>query len=99
MACFVFSSVLMNPPTRPPAWKWWVCGLVLTQHEKLIREAFGIENDDFKYGLLDSAFSVSFACGALLGGWLADRWSVWLLYPLAVALWSLMGGITGLISG
>src|SRR5438046_2763641 len=93
------------------SWKWWVCGLlllatmilymdrlVLTQQQALIRKAFDIEKNDFAYGLLDSAFSVAFACGALLSGWLADRWSVWLLYPLAVALWSMMGGITGLIT-
>ena len=86
---------------RGSVWRWWVCGLlllattilymdrlVLTQQAKSIRTAFGILDDDFAYGLLDSAFSVAFACGALLAGWLADRWSVWLLYPLAVALWS-----------
>jgi ACS family hexuronate transporter-like MFS transporter len=97
---------------RRGTWKWWVCGLlllatmilymdrlVLTQQEALIRTAFGIEYDDFAYGLLDSAFSVAFACGALLAGWLADRWSVWLLYPLAVALWSMTGVVTGLITG
>lgn len=101
----------MNPPERPPAWKWCVCvlllfatmvlymdRLVLTQQEALIRQAFAIDNDR-DYGLLDSAFSVAFACGALLFGWLADRWSVWLLYPLAVSFWSLTGGLTGLISG
>src|SRR4051794_21854326 len=95
-------------PRQSSTWKWWVCGLlllatmilymdrlVLTQQEALIRGSFAIENDDGAYGLLDSAFSVAFACGALLAGWLADRWSVWLLYPLAVILWSLTGGVTG----
>ena len=97
---------------RRGTWKWWVCGLlllatmilymdrlVLTQQEALIRKAFGIEHNDLAYGLLDSAFSVAFGFGALLAGWLADRWSVWLLYPLAVTLWSFTGGVTGLITG
>src|SRR5260221_14026567 len=83
------------------AWKWRVSGLlllatmilymdrlVLTQQEALIRASFAIESDDRAYGFLDSAFSVAFACGAILAGGLADRWSVWLLYPLAVTLWS-----------
>lgn len=98
--------------SRSRSWKWWVCvwllfatmimymdRLVLTQQEGPIRQAFGIADDDFAYGLLDSAFSVAFAFGALLAGWLADRWTVWLLYPIAVALWSFMGGVTGLIAG
>ncbi|MFO0966798.1 MAG: MFS transporter [Gemmataceae bacterium] len=97
---------------RSSSWKWWVCGwllfatmilymdrLVLTQQEASIRTAFGIEKDDLYYGLLDSAFSVAFAFGALLAGWIADRWSVRLLYPVVVLLWSLTGGVTGLITG
>lgn len=95
---------------RGKPWKWWVCGwllfatmilymdrLVLTQQQALIRKDFGIQGDSLAYALLDSAFSVAFACGALLAGWLADRWTVWLLYPLAVTLWSLVGGITSLV--
>jgi ACS family hexuronate transporter-like MFS transporter len=97
---------------RHPYWKWWVCGwlllatmilymdrLVLTQQALKIRAAFGIEHNDFYYGLLDSAFAVAFAFGALFAGWLADRWTVWLLYPILVVLWSLVGGVTGLIEG
>src|SRR5262249_1412295 len=88
-----------------PTWKWWVCGLlllatmilymdrlVLTQQEALIRASFAIESDDRAYGLLDSAFSVAFACGALLAGWIADPWTVWLLYPILLGLWRLLTG-------
>jgi ACS family hexuronate transporter-like MFS transporter len=72
--------------------------LVLTQQEELIRKAFGIEKD-VDYAFIDSAFNIAFAFGALLAGWTADRWSIWLLYPLVVILWSATGAVTGLISG
>lgn len=92
--------------------RWWVCAwlllatmilymdrLVLTQQEEEVRKAFDILDSDFDYGLLDSAFSVAFAFGALLAGFIADRWTVWLFYPTVVALWSVVGGVTGLIEG
>jgi len=103
----------MNQSETPNKWRWWVCGwlllatmilymdrLVLTQQEAKVRAAFGIlesANSEARYADLDSAFSIAFACGALLFGWLADRWKVWLLYPLVVSMWSIMGCITGMI--
>src|SRR5690348_5145628 len=80
-------------PQRGSTWKWAVCLILLlatmlnymdrltvSQLSKQIMEEFQMTETD--YGLLDSAFSVAFACGALLIGWMADRWNVWWIYPL-----------------
>src|SRR5262249_17403879 len=37
--------------------------------------------------------------GAIIFGWMADRWNVTLLYPLAVLAWSAAGFATGLVQG
>lgn len=100
----------MSLPARNPAWKWWVCGLLLLAttinymdrltlnlQAKTIKEAFGLDNRD--YGLLEAAFGSAFALGAIVMGWLADRINVRLLYTLAVLLWSLAGLATGLVEG
>jgi ACS family hexuronate transporter-like MFS transporter len=94
-------------PERPRAWKWWVCGLlllatmvnymdrlVLNQTSTLIMRDFGL--GAYQYGLLESAFGVAFAFGAIVMGWLADRWNVYWLYPAALLVWSLAGFATGL---
>ena len=54
---------------------------------------------------LESVFAFAFALGAIVFGWLADRWSVRWLYPLAVLAWSAAGlrqgwcaGFTGLLA-
>src|SRR5215210_7219265 len=49
-----------------------------------------------KAGLLTTAFLVSYMLTAPLFGWLADRFSRWLIIGLSVALWSLASGATGL---
>jgi ACS family hexuronate transporter-like MFS transporter len=97
-------------PERPRAWKWWVCGLlllatmvnymdrlVLNQTSTLIMRDFGL--GAYQYGLLESAFGVAFAFGAVVMGWLADRWNVRWLYPAALLVWSLAGFATGLVNG
>jgi ACS family hexuronate transporter-like MFS transporter len=50
------------------------------------------------YGELESAFAYAFALGAILAGWLADRWTVRWLYPILVVAWSVAGFATGLAS-
>ncbi len=47
-------------------------------------------------GLLATAFLVSYMVAAPLFGFLADRMSRWLLIGIAVALWSLASGASGL---
>src|SRR5262245_39053832 len=86
-------------PARAPAWRWWVCGLLLlvtminymdrqtlSQLSKQILKAF--ELDEANYGDLESAFSSAFALGAILAGWLVDRVNVRWVYAFCVIAWS-----------
>jgi MFS family permease len=49
-----------------------------------------------KAGLLTTAFLISYMITAPLFGWLADRFSRWLIIGISVALWSFASGATGL---
>ncbi len=100
----------LRHPHRGPAWKWWVCGLLLlatmvNYMDRLTLNLMSVPimNDcglgEREYGLLEKAFGVAFALGAILAGWLVDRWSVRWLYLAAVLLWSLAGFLTGLATG
>jgi ACS family hexuronate transporter-like MFS transporter len=93
---------------RRPAWKWWVCGLLLlatmlnymdrltlNQSAKRIKDEFGLSNK--QYGELDQKFSYAFAFGALVLGFVADRCNVRWFYPTAVLAWSLAGFATGFV--
>lgn len=95
---------------RGPWWKWWVCGLLLlaTMINYMDRQTLAqlskrimgeLHLDERDYGQLESAFAFAFAVGAIVFGWMADRWSVRWLYPAAVFAWSLAGFATGLASG
>ncbi len=50
-------------------------------------------------GLLATAFLVSYMCLAPVFGWLAGRYSRWMLVGIGVLLWSLASGATGLATG
>src|SRR5262245_24853965 len=93
---------------RPATWTWTVCvvlflatmlnymdRLTVSQMSPRICAEFQLDNKQF--GLIDSAFSVAFAVGALVWGWMADRWNTWWIYPLVVFTWSLAGAATGLV--
>jgi ACS family hexuronate transporter-like MFS transporter len=101
------------PPTdlsltpRRPAWKWWICGLLLlaTMLNYMDRLTLNLTGkqiigefrlNETHYAQLESAFALAFALGAIVFGWLADRWPVRWLYPAAVVGWSLAGFCTGL---
>lgn len=56
----------------------------------------GDPNQNGKAGLLTTAFLVSYMCFAPVFGWLADRFSRWVLVGFSVALWSLASGWSGL---
>ena len=101
-----------NPSSsgRSPSWKWYVCGLLLlatminymdrltlSQTAKRVMGALEFKED--RYGELESAFSYAFALGAVLAGWMADRWNVRWLYPAALLVWSSAGFLTGLVDG
>lgn len=95
---------------RSDRWKWWVCALLLfasainymdrqtlanaasriTKHLALTQE---------QYGDLESGFGLAFAAGSLFFGMVADRYSVRIVYPIVLALWSAVGIATGLSRG
>ncbi|HJT82591.1 MAG TPA: MFS transporter [Chthoniobacterales bacterium] len=56
----------------------------------------GDPNQNGKAGLWTTAFLVTYMCAAPLFGWLADRFSRWLLIGISVAVWSLASGWSGL---
>jgi ACS family hexuronate transporter-like MFS transporter len=97
----------LSLPPRRPAWKWWICGLLLlatmlNYMDRLTLNLTGVQImrdfglDEFDYAQLESVFALAFAIGAIIFGWLADRWPVRWLYPAAVIGWSLAGFSTGL---
>ena len=53
---------------------------------------------DVGYGVLESGFQLAFGAGAVLFGWVVDRWGVRRVYPLAVVGWSVAGFLTGFAS-
>ena len=94
------------PRSRPASWKWWITGLLLlatminymdrmtlANAAERITSELGLKDVD--YGNLELAFGWAFAAGSLLFGFLADRVSVYFLYPAVLAAWSLMGMATG----
>ena len=72
---------------------------VLAALEPEIRKTFFAPNDPnamTSTGLLGDAFLVTYMISAPLLGWLADRFSRWIIVGCAVMLWSLASGATGL---
>jgi MFS transporter, Spinster family, sphingosine-1-phosphate transporter len=72
---------------------------VLAALEPDIRAAFFLPGDPnamFKTSWLGDAFLISYMLGAPLLGFLADRFSRWILIGIAVILWSLASGASGL---
>jgi ACS family hexuronate transporter-like MFS transporter len=97
-------------PGRSNAWKWGVCVLLLlaTMLNYMDRQTLSLTAKDIyhqfghsptKYGFTESSFAVAFALGALLTGWMADRWNIFWIYPAAVVVWSLAGFVTGFVNG
>lgn len=72
---------------------------ILAAMEPEIRRAFFAANDPdamAKTGMLATAFLLSYMFAAPFFGWLADRFSRWILAGIGVALWSLASGASGL---
>ncbi len=97
----------LSPP-RGAWFPWYVCGLLLLatainymDRQTLSNAAprviadFQLTNE--QYGELETWFGLSFAAGALVFGFLADRLSVRWLYPAILVAWSAMGIATGLV--
>lgn len=94
---------------RSSAWKWWVCALLLAassinymDRQTLANAAVRITREfqlsQEQYGNLELAFGWAFAAGSLVFGWLADRMPLRWLYPVVLALWSVVGFSTGLVN-
>jgi len=56
----------------------------------------GDPNQNGKAGLWTTAFLISYMCTAPIFGWLADRFSRWILIGISVTIWSLASGWSGL---
>ncbi len=61
-----------------------------------ISREFGLNQT--QYGNVEAVFGFAFAAGSLIFGWLADRVSLRWLYAGVLALWSVAGLVTGLVT-
>ena len=95
---------------RSSHWKWWVCGLLLCasainymDRQTLANAASRITNHlgltQQQYGNLETGFGLAFAAGSLFFGIIADKFSVRIVYPVVLVLWSAVGFATGLSRG
>jgi MFS transporter, ACS family, hexuronate transporter len=95
-------------PARGPSWKWIVCGLLLLasainymDRQTLANAAVRIGKEftlnQEQYGNVEAVFGYAFAAGSVVFGWLADRVSVRWLYAVVLALWSVVGFVTGFV--
>lgn len=88
--------------SRPPSWKWIVCGLLLlatmlnymdrqtlAQLAKTIADEFTLSKEQI--GDLEMGFGYAFAAGATFFGLLVDRIGIRWLYPLVLIGWSCAG--------
>jgi ACS family hexuronate transporter-like MFS transporter len=100
----------MIAPSRSPAWKWWITGLLLlattinymdrqTLANAAVRVTKEFQLNQEKYGDLEMAFGWAFAVGSLVFGFLADRFRVYWLYPIVLTGWSVMGIASAHTSG
>lgn len=91
-------------------WKWWVCGLLLCasainymDRQTLANAASRITRhlalSQEQYGNLEMGFGLAFAAGSLFFGIVADKYSVRIVYPVVLVLWSCVGFATGLARG
>lgn len=104
----------MNPAAPPfvphnSRLRWWVCILLMLAtvinymdrmalNQMALRMQRSLGMDDQQYSLLESAFSLAFAIGAVATGFLVDRTSVRWVYPFMVLGWSAAGVLTGFAS-
>jgi ACS family hexuronate transporter-like MFS transporter len=101
---FVLPDLRLRDRSRN--WCWWVCCLLLLATAinymdrltlnllaRTINTDLGLSKSD--YASIESGFALAFAFGAILFGFLVDRWNVFWVYPLAVLAWSAAGFFTG----
>ncbi len=91
-----------SAPARSPNWKWYVCGILLlaTMLNYMDRQTLANTITDIskelslsneQYGWLELGFGLAFATGGILVGFLVDKISVRLMYPLVLIGWSTAG--------
>ncbi len=96
--------------SRAPSWKWWITGMLLlattinymdrvTLANASVRVTSELGLSNAQYGTLELLFGWAFAAGSLVFGFLADRLSVYFLYPAVLAAWSLTGVAAGWSQG
>ena len=96
--------------SRSSFWKWSVTGLLLiaTAINYMDRVALSgasvrisaeLGLSDTDYGNLELAFGWSFAVGSITFGFLADRFSLYWLYPFVLVSWSVVGMASGWTHG
>jgi ACS family hexuronate transporter-like MFS transporter len=102
------SSAPITPASKIPAWKWWIVVMMLlatvvnyVDRQTLgslatfIKRDFGLNEQG--YGELEAVFGYSYAVFLIIAGFLADRWDLRWLYPLALLVWSVAGIATGFV--
>ncbi|HUR60453.1 MAG TPA: MFS transporter [Opitutaceae bacterium] len=103
------SSSPSTPGASTSSWKWIVCGMLLLasainymDRQTLANASVRISREfsltQAQYGNVEAVFGYAFAAGSLVFGWLADRMALRWLYAAVLALWSVAGFVTGLIT-
>jgi ACS family hexuronate transporter-like MFS transporter len=93
-------------PNSQSPWRWYVCGVLMlaTFLNYMDRQALAVTLPELKHqynlqerriGLIEGCFGFAFAAGAILFGFLADRFGPRRLYPPVLIGWSLAGIATG----
>ena len=94
--------------TAIPRWKWWVVVMMFlaTVVNYIDRQTLGsvasFIKAEFKlneegYGTLEACFGYSYAVFLIIAGFMADRWDLRWLYPIALLVWSAAGFATGFV--
>src|SRR5436190_18101200 len=101
---------MISTPTAPkghiPSWKWSIVLMMLlaTVINYIDRQTLGSVASFIKaefnlneqgYGTLEACFGYSYAAFLILAGFVADRWNLRWLYPVALLIWSAAGLATG----
>ena len=95
---------------KSKSWKWYICSILflatvlcyldrqtMAYCAPMIKEEFRLDNQ--QWGELLSAFRWTYAIAQIPAGYLADLFSVRIVYTLAVGVWSAAGAAAALVAG
>src|SRR6476659_3383713 len=101
------STAAVSKSAIPP-WKWWVVVMMLLATvvnyidrqtlgavASFIKAEFGLNEQG--YGTLEAWFGYSYAIFIIIAGFMADRWDLRWLSPIALLVWSAAGFATGFV--